>query len=81
MRMNRPMAAPVDGVRPIQEADASEQATYDGWLLYHFAGDDAPGDTNGQGVNDVWFVVDPSGAAVEAAAGSGTDTDGEAGGY
>ncbi len=40
------------------------QVTYDGHPLYHFASDQAPGDTEGQGVGDVWFVVDASGAAV-----------------
>jgi predicted lipoprotein with Yx(FWY)xxD motif len=40
------------------------QATYNGWPLYYFAGDAAPGDVNGQGINDVWWVVDATGAAV-----------------
>ena len=29
------------------------------WPLYRFAGDEAPGDVNGQGSGDVWFVLDP----------------------
>jgi predicted lipoprotein with Yx(FWY)xxD motif len=44
--------------------DGSEQVTYNGWPLYYFAGDAAPGDTNGQGINDVWFVVSPAGEAI-----------------
>ncbi|HZI44358.1 MAG TPA: hypothetical protein VFD53_04000, partial [Ilumatobacter sp.] len=40
------------------------QATYNGWPLYFFAGDDAPGDTNGQGQGGVWYVVDPTGNAI-----------------
>ena len=40
--------------------------TVDGWPLYFFSGDSAPGDTNGQGVGDVWYVVGPDGAAIEA---------------
>jgi hypothetical protein len=32
--------------------------------LYYFAGDSIPGDTNGQGVNDVWFVVHPDAPSV-----------------
>ena len=44
--------------------DGSVQVTYNGWPLYYFAGDTAPGDTNGQGLNGVWFVVSPDGNAV-----------------
>ena len=44
--------------------DGSEQVTYNGWPLYYFANDSAAGDTNGQGINDVWYVVDPQGAAI-----------------
>ena len=51
--------------------DGSVQVTYDGRPLYFFAGDAAPGDTNGQAVGDVWWVVDAEGAAIEKAAGGG----------
>jgi predicted lipoprotein with Yx(FWY)xxD motif len=44
--------------------DGSEQATYNGWPLYYFANDAAAGDTNGQGINDVWYVLDSAGEAV-----------------
>ncbi|HKA84689.1 MAG TPA: hypothetical protein VKD21_12545 [Acidimicrobiales bacterium] len=44
--------------------DGSAQVTYNGWPLYHFAGDAAPGETNGQGVGNIWFVVDPTGNAI-----------------
>ena len=40
------------------------QATYGGWPLYYFANDAAPGDINGQGVNDVWFVLGPDGEPI-----------------
>lgn len=48
----------------VPRTDGSIQVTYNGWPLYSFAADSAPGDTNGQGVNDVWFVVDAAGEAV-----------------
>lgn len=35
------------------------------WPLYRFAGDEAPGDVNGQGSGGVWFVVAPDGSLIE----------------
>jgi predicted lipoprotein with Yx(FWY)xxD motif len=35
------------------------------WPLYYYSGDSAAGETNGQGVSDVWYVVDPAGQLVE----------------
>jgi predicted lipoprotein with Yx(FWY)xxD motif len=43
----------------IERADGSLQVTYDGWPLYFFAGDTAPGDTNGDGVGGVWHLATP----------------------
>ena len=48
----------------ITRDDGTTQVTYNGWPLYYFAEDTAPGDTNGQGVGDVWFLVTPAGEAV-----------------
>jgi predicted lipoprotein with Yx(FWY)xxD motif len=45
--------------------DGSVQITYNGKPLYYFAGDETPGDTNGQGVGDVWFVVSPQGEPIQ----------------
>ena len=35
----------------------SNQVAYNGWPLYYFAGDEAPGDAKGQNTGGVWFVV------------------------
>ncbi|HEX7097733.1 MAG TPA: hypothetical protein VF377_00715 [Acidimicrobiia bacterium] len=45
--------------------DGETQVTYNGWPLYYFAADAGPGDINGQGVGDNWFVIDPSGEVVD----------------
>jgi predicted lipoprotein with Yx(FWY)xxD motif len=50
-----------------REDDGSTQVTYDGLPLYTFAPDEAPGDVNGQGSGDVWYVVSPSGEAITEA--------------
>ncbi len=47
-----------------REDDGSTQVTYDGMPLYFWAADTAPGDVDGQGVNDVWWVVAPDGSAI-----------------
>lgn len=48
--------------------DGSVQVTYDGWPLYHWAADQEPGDASGQGVEDVWWVVEPDGSAIRESA-------------
>jgi predicted lipoprotein with Yx(FWY)xxD motif len=40
--------------------------TLDGHPLYYFAGDETADDVNGQGVEDVWYVVSPEGEAITA---------------
>jgi predicted lipoprotein with Yx(FWY)xxD motif len=61
----QPGEAPVPGMGVTGELgvterdDGSLQVIYDGKPLYYWVNDEAPGDTTGQGVNDVWFVVAP----------------------
>lgn len=49
----------------VTRADGSLQATYDGWPLYRFQGDTTLGNTNGQGMENLWFLITPTGDAVE----------------
>jgi predicted lipoprotein with Yx(FWY)xxD motif len=56
--------------------DGSVQVTYAGHPVYLYAGDAAPGDVSGQGVGGKWYVVDPSGDAVTAAATASSSTGG-----
>jgi predicted lipoprotein with Yx(FWY)xxD motif len=39
--------------------DGTAQTTYKGWPLYRYFEDKLPGDVKGQGLGDVWFVVNP----------------------
>lgn len=50
----------------IVRTDGTVQASYNGWPLYYWVEDTAPGDTKGQAVNDVWWVLDPEGDAIGA---------------
>jgi predicted lipoprotein with Yx(FWY)xxD motif len=43
--------------------DGKMQVTYNGWPLYYYAEDKEPGQTEGQGVQNVWYLVAPSGDA------------------
>jgi predicted lipoprotein with Yx(FWY)xxD motif len=44
--------------------DGGPQVSFNGHPLYHFSGDSAPGDTNGQGSGGVWFVIGADGNAI-----------------
>lgn len=43
----------------ITREDGKKQTTFRGYPLYYWVNDQQPGDTNGQGVNNVWFVIEP----------------------
>jgi predicted lipoprotein with Yx(FWY)xxD motif len=53
-------------VGSITRDDGTTQGTYNGWPLYYFSGDSAAGDVNGQGVNEVWWVLDATGTPIGA---------------
>lgn len=53
-----------------ERADGTTQVAAEGWPLYYFASDGSPGDVNGQGVNDVWWVLGPDGTKITEAGGS-----------
>lgn len=66
---------PKDGARASQistitGAGGTRQVTYNGHPLYYYIGDQQPGDTRGQGLNQFgarWYVLSPSGSAVISA--------------
>jgi predicted lipoprotein with Yx(FWY)xxD motif len=63
-----------------ERENGDTQVTYAGKPLYYFAGDQAAGDTNGQAVGDIWWVVDAAGEAIKGdgggAAGGSSSTEG-----
>jgi predicted lipoprotein with Yx(FWY)xxD motif len=54
--------------------DGSTQVTYNGMPLYLYSGDKAPGDTNGQGIGGVWYVVSADGTMVQQGSSGPTAT-------
>ena len=43
----------------ITRTDSRQQTTYQGMPLYYFKNDKFPGDTFGDGIGDVWYLVTP----------------------
>ncbi|WP_030769835.1 SCO0930 family lipoprotein [Streptomyces sp. NRRL F-2664] len=48
----------------LDRPDGQKQQTVDCWPVYTFAGDQKPGDTNGQGVGGTWYAVSPDGKLI-----------------
>jgi predicted lipoprotein with Yx(FWY)xxD motif len=57
----------------VEGADGGQQLKAGKWPLYRFSGDSAPGDVNGQGVGEVWFVVGADGSLIKDAAAASSD--------
>ncbi len=49
----------------VDRTDGGKQLKYGTWTLYYFANDAAAGDVNGQGLNEVWYVIAPSGEIIK----------------
>ncbi len=62
----------------IDRDDGTTQLVIGDWPLYLYAGDVAPGDVNGQGVEGVWFVVTAEGDLVGAEEAKGDSSSDEA---
>ncbi|MFI5934097.1 hypothetical protein [Actinoplanes sp. NPDC051494] len=50
----------------VDRADGTRQVTVGGHALYRFADDAVPGQANGQGADDEWFVAGPDGSKAQA---------------
>ncbi|GGJ08601.1 COG4315 family predicted lipoprotein [Streptomyces brasiliensis] len=62
------------------KSGSGSQATYAGHPLYYYADDRSAGDLKGQGMDKIWFVLDPHGKAITKSVASTQDTGGS-GGY
>ncbi|MEV3939320.1 hypothetical protein AB0K52_25485 [Glycomyces sp. NPDC049804] len=50
----------------VERTDGTTQVTYNGWPLYYYADDDEPGETDGQGLQSIWYLMAPGGDANKA---------------
>ena len=48
----------------IESPDGKLQVTLNGWPLYYWVNDKAAGETTGQAVGGVWWVLDPAGEPI-----------------
>jgi predicted lipoprotein with Yx(FWY)xxD motif len=45
----------------VERPDGTTQLTIEGWAVYRFSGDTAPGATEGQGMAGTWYAITPDG--------------------
>jgi predicted lipoprotein with Yx(FWY)xxD motif len=56
-------------------SDGETYPTYNGWLMYEYSGDSAPGQAKGEGIKSfggTWYVLDASGNPVTSSSGGGS---------
>jgi predicted lipoprotein with Yx(FWY)xxD motif len=58
--LNLPPGLNASSFGTITRTDGSKQLTYNGWPLYQFAPDKQAGQTNGQGVEGLWYAASPA---------------------
>lgn len=61
--------------------DGPTQVTLNGFPVYYYSGDTAAGQTNGQGINGVWFLAAPAGGHLSGHAGVSPSPNSGGGGY
>ncbi|MGQ0718033.1 MAG: hypothetical protein ACT4NP_12135 [Pseudonocardiales bacterium] len=73
--LGEPTSVQLQGVDPalvgtVTRSDGTQQLTLNGWPLYTYAKDTAPGEALGQGVGKTWFAATPQGTKAQAVASS-----------
>jgi predicted lipoprotein with Yx(FWY)xxD motif len=56
----------------VTRKDGTKQVTVNGWPMYTFAKDTAPGEYNGQGQGGTWFAATPEGKKAQGTAPGGS---------
>ena len=59
-KIDPPTGLSADDFGTITRLDGEKQTTFRDYPLYYWIGDRAAGDTTGNGVGNVWFVIDPA---------------------
>jgi len=59
--VSAPSVLDPSGFSAVSRADGVNQTAWMGRPLYYYAGDTKPGDVNGQGFNNLWYVANVSG--------------------
>lgn len=54
-----PQGVAKNDFQTLTRSDGTKQTTFRGYPLYYFFKDEMAGDVKGQGVKNVWFVIDP----------------------
>jgi predicted lipoprotein with Yx(FWY)xxD motif len=62
-------------VGTVTRSDGDEQVTVNGWPIYRYSQDTAPGDANGQGIGGTWFGVTSTGGKAGQESESGDETE------
>lgn len=63
-----------------EREDGATQVMAGGWPVYYYAQDSDPGDAEGQGVNDIWWVLDSAGQPIRSSGSGETTTTSDDGG-
>jgi len=64
IRVSAPLQA--SDFASISRTDGTDQVTYQGWPLYYYSKDLKPGDANGYGFANLWYVMAPTGVVTLA---------------
>jgi predicted lipoprotein with Yx(FWY)xxD motif len=55
----------------IKRPDGRIQVTYAGMTLYRYSADSKAGQTNGEGIQNIWYAISPTGKLIKKASSSG----------